>query len=121
MHLRLLAALPFLVVPTTVIASTQSNLCEGSGSCPDNPSHDPSKTPEAALQNTFTDIANIAMYIAGALAVLVIIFGGIRYITSTGDATRIKQAKDTIQYGIVGLVVVIMAYAIVNFVIKQLT
>jgi hypothetical protein len=65
-------------------------------------------------------IVNLLLYIAGAIAVLVIIYGGIRYITSTGDATRIKQAKDTVLYAVVGLIVAILAYAIVNTVVFQL-
>jgi hypothetical protein len=48
-----------------------------------------------------------------------IIVGGIRYTTSNGDSGRIKAAKDTITYAVVGLVVAILAYAIVNFVIKN--
>ena len=60
---------------------------------------------------------NVLLFLAAAIAVLIIIIGGIRYIISTGDAARIKQAKDTIFYAIMGLIVAILAYAIVNFVI----
>lgn len=67
-----------------------------------------------------TNIINLLMFVAGAIAVIVIIIGGIRYITSTGDAMRIKQAKDTILYGIVGLIIAILAYAIVNSLVLAL-
>ena len=71
--------------------------------------------------NTYlVTITNLLLYVAGAVAVIVIIFGGIRYATSTGDAMRIKQAKDTILYGIVGLVVAIIAFGIVNSLVNQL-
>lgn len=73
-------------------------------------------SPESFL-NVFT---NLLLYIAGAIAVIVIIVGGIRYITSTGDAMRIKQAKDTILYGIVGLIVAIIAWAIVKYIVDTL-
>lgn len=75
--------------------------------------------PSSALEwlNTFT---SLLLYLAGAIAVLAIIFGGVRYVTSTGDAARVKQAKDTILYGIIGLVVSILAFAIVQFVIQNL-
>ena len=66
---------------------------------------------------TFT---NLLLYLAGAISVIVSIFGGIRYATSTVDAMRIKQAKDTILYGIVGLVVALMAFGIVNSLVNQL-
>jgi len=48
-----------------------------------------------------------------------IIVGGIRYATSNGDQSAVKGAKDTILYAVVGLIVALVAYAIVNFVINQ--
>lgn len=69
----------------------------------------------------FKTIANILIFLTGAIAVIVIIFGGLRYVVSTGDAARIKQAKDTILYGVIGLVIAILAYALVNFVVTTLT
>lgn len=69
----------------------------------------------------FGVISNILIFLVGALAVIMLIYGGLRYVTSTGDAARVKAAKDTILYGIIGLVVAILAFAIVNFVTTQLT
>lgn len=66
-----------------------------------------------------TQIINTMLYVLGILAVIMIIFGGIRYVTSTGDASRVKGAKDTITYAVVGLIVAVLAYAIVNFVITR--
>lgn len=63
-------------------------------------------------------VINILLYILGTIAVLVIIIGGIRYTTSNGEASSIKSAKDTILYAVIGLIVAMMAFAIVNFVIK---
>jgi len=65
-------------------------------------------------------ITNVLLTVAGAVAVIILIIGGITYITSTGDSTRIKQAKDTILYAIIGVIVTILAYAIVNYVASQL-
>ncbi len=67
--------------------------------------------------SVFQIIANILIYLTGALAVLAILYGGFRYVTSTGDSGRIKQAKDTIMYGVGGLVIALIAFAIVNFVL----
>ncbi|HSX41092.1 MAG TPA: hypothetical protein VLF21_00435 [Candidatus Saccharimonadales bacterium] len=64
----------------------------------------------------FKTISNVLIFLVGAISVIMLILGGLRYVTSTGDAGRVKQAKDTILYSIVGLVVAILAYAIVNFV-----
>lgn len=60
---------------------------------------------------------NILLYLLGAVAVVMIVLGGIKYATSNGDSSSITSAKNTILYAVVGLVVAIMAYAIVNFVI----
>lgn len=75
--------------------------------------------PQSAIE--WLDIfTNVLLFFAGAIAVLVIIYGGIRYVTSTGDAARIKQAKDTILYGVIGLVVSVLAFAIVQFIIQNI-
>ncbi len=66
-------------------------------------------------------IINTLLYVAGGVAILIIVLGGIRYVTSTGDATRVKQAKDTILYAIFGLVIAILAFAIVNFVANRIS
>jgi drug/metabolite transporter (DMT)-like permease len=68
----------------------------------------------------FTDIVNIALFLIGAISVIMIIYGGIRYTISGGEAKNVTAAKDTIMYAVVGLVVAILAYAIVNFVIVHL-
>jgi hypothetical protein len=64
-------------------------------------------------------VVNILLFILGAIAVVMIIIGGIRYATSNGDSSQIKTAKDTILYAVVGLIVAIMAYAIVGWVVDQ--
>ena len=68
----------------------------------------------------FTNIINIALFIIGALAVLMLIIGGIRYTISGGDTAAVTAAKNTILYAIIGIIVAILAYAIVNFVLVNL-
>lgn len=60
---------------------------------------------------------NILLYVLGAIAVIMIIISGILYTTSGGNSGTVTKAKDTLLYSVVGLVVAIFAYAIVNFVI----
>lgn len=69
------------------------------------------------LSDNLKTVVNILLFVLGAIAVIMIIIGGIRYTTSNGDSGSIKSAKDTILYSVVGLVVAILAYAIVNFVL----
>lgn len=65
------------------------------------------------ILNTFT-------FIIGAIAVLMIIIGAMRYITSNGDQAQLTSAKNTILYAAVGLVLAAMANAIVNFVLTNI-
>jgi len=73
---------------------------------------------QPTLESRIQTITNILLFILGAIAVVVIVIGGIRYATSNGDSSSIKAAKDTILYAVIGLVVAILAYAIVNFVVS---
>jgi hypothetical protein len=73
-----------------------------------------------SLTTFITNLTNILFFVAGAIAVVMIILGGIRYITSNGDQAHVKAAKDTIMYSVVGLVVAILAYAIVRFIVMNI-
>ena len=66
------------------------------------------------------DFVNIMLLAIGILAVIMIIWGGIRYVLSGGDSGAVSSAKKTILYAVVGLIVAILAYAIVNFVITTI-
>jgi hypothetical protein len=66
------------------------------------------------------NIINTILVVLGIIAVIMIIIGGIRYTTSNGDSNQIKSAKDTVLYAVIGVIVAIMAYAIVNFVLARL-
>jgi hypothetical protein len=67
-----------------------------------------------------SNVINTILFALGIAAVVMIVIGGIRYTTSNGDSGNIKSAKDTILYAVVGLVVAMMAFLIVNFVIDRL-
>ena len=68
----------------------------------------------------FKTITNTALYLIGAISVLMLIYGGIRYTTSAGDSKGVEAAKNTIMYAIIGIIVALLAYAIVNFVLTTL-
>ncbi|MFZ2560609.1 MAG: pilin [Candidatus Nanoperiomorbaceae bacterium] len=69
----------------------------------------------------FQTVINILLFIIGILSVIMIIYSGIRYATSAGDTSRVTNAKNTLMYSIVGLVIAIFAYAIVNWVVFATT
>lgn len=68
---------------------------------------------------TFSTITNVLLFIIGAIAVIMVVIGGLRYVISGGDSNQVSAAKNTILYAIVGIVVAILAYAAVNFVISS--
>ena len=72
------------------------------------------------LDNMIINIINAILGVVGLIAVVMIILGGISYMTSAGDSSKVKKGKDTILYGIIGLVIVGLAFAIVNFVISNI-
>ena len=83
-------------------------------------------TKTAYTQNTSVDtlirnVINILLWAIGIVSVIMIIIGGIRYATSNGDSNQVTAAKNTIMYAVIGLVIAIFAYAIVNFVFVQIT
>ena len=72
------------------------------------------------LMKTLNTIISVVIGVLGLLAVAIIIYGGFMYTTSAGDASKIKKAKDTIMYGVIGLVIALLAFAIVNFVVSSI-
>jgi len=68
-------------------------------------------------EGIFTTISSVMLFAIGALSVLMIIVGGIRYVLSGGKEASITKAKNTILYAIIGVIVAMLAYAIINFVI----
>jgi hypothetical protein len=67
----------------------------------------------------FTTVTNVMLFIVGAISVIMIVIGGLRYVISGGNTTNVTAAKNTILYAIVGLVVAMLAYALINFVITS--
>ncbi len=104
------AILMFLADATTAIKGGADAACGGGASC----------NTATTLPSLFKNITNTMIFVIGALSVIMIIFGGIRYVISRGDATAIKDAKNTIIYAVAGVVVAIAAFAIVNFVITNI-
>lgn len=68
----------------------------------------------------FRQVTNTILYIVGIVAVIMLIIGGIKYVVSGGDSKKVTDAKNTVLYAIIGLVIAFLAFAIVNFVISAL-
>ena len=75
--------------------------------------------PQDLAGEVFKNVVNILLFIIGAVSVIMLIYGGIRYTTSGGNTNSVTAAKNTIMYSIIGLVVAILAFAVVQFVVNQ--
>lgn len=67
----------------------------------------------------FKRITDVMLFLIGAISVIMLIIGGIRYVLSGGEQAKVAEAKNTILYAVIGVVVAILAYAVVNFVITS--
>lgn len=68
------------------------------------------------MQQVINTVIGTMLFIVGLLAVIMLIYGGIRYVTSHGDKAQVTAAKETIMYAVVGLVVAIAAFAVVQWI-----
>lgn len=75
--------------------------------------------PQNDVETGIQTILNNVYFIAGVVAVVVIIIGGMSYITSSGDSSKVTKAKNMIVYAVVGLVLTMLAFGITNFVIAR--
>lgn len=75
---------------------------------------------EDGSEGIFKKVVNIMLFVIGAVAVIMLIYGGVKYVTSGGAQDKVAEAKNTILYAIVGIVVALLAFAVVNFVVTGL-
>ena len=79
---------------------------------------DVSPLPQPNTSNTLSTVMNIIFALTASIAVLMIVIAGFRYIVANGDPGQTTQARNTILYAVIGLVITMTAYSIVTFVIK---
>lgn len=110
--LLLVGAVTFAIVPEvsaiTLREGAEAARCDG---CPEDLFGD---------NGAFKQVTNTILYIVGIIAVIMLIIGGIKYVISGGDSKKITDAKNTVLYAIIGLIISFLAFAIVNFVISAL-
>lgn len=73
------------------------------------------------LTAVFHRITNTVLIVIGAVSVIMLIWGGLRYVISGGDSKKVTDAKNTILYAIIGLIICLLAYSIINFVITAIS
>lgn len=74
---------------------------------------------DKSLMSNVSMLINVFASVMGFLAVGMIIYGGFMLLTAQGDPAKIKRGKDVVTYSIIGVILVMLAYAIVNFVMKS--
>ncbi len=112
-----------LLTPGSVAAQDVDQETGIRGAFPEGENTQPENTPSDLLgsDGVFQTVANILLIIIGAVAVIMLIVGGFRYVVSGGDSNAVESAKNTILYAIIGIVVAFLAYAAINFLTGQLT
>lgn len=75
--------------------------------------------PKTIDGTTVGNLLGVVYFIAGIVAVLAIIIGGIRYVGANGDSSQISAAKNTVTYAVIGLIIVIMAAGITQFILQN--
>ena len=103
-----LTGLSSAVSAVSLQEGAQAAKCDG---CPDDLFGD---------AGVFKQVTNTILYGVGIIAVVMLIIGGIKYVVSGGDSKKVTDAKNTVLYAIIGLVIAFLAFAIVNFVISAL-
>ncbi|MEX0932015.1 MAG: hypothetical protein WDZ81_00215 [Candidatus Saccharimonadales bacterium] len=109
----------FSVAP--VLADTSDIICENINNVPGIDQNCGAADAKGVLESIVQPIVNLLLFLIGAVAVIMLIIGGFRYVISGGDSEAIKGAKNTIIYAIIGIVIAFLSYAIVNFVVGELT
>lgn len=72
------------------------------------------------IVTVITNVVNILLAIIGLIAAIFVIWGGFQYITSGGDEGKAESGKKTILYAIVGLLIIGLSAAIINFVVTAI-
>lgn len=112
------------VVPATAYAATNNagtEACGVSGQLSSTDCTSNTQQGTTGLQSLITNVIKIFSIIVGVVSVIMLIYGGFRYVTSGGDSGHVSGAKNTIIYAIVGLIVVALAQTIVYFVLNQVS
>lgn len=108
----LAAVLPFDGTCSSSAAANESPICK------DKNNTSPSLNPFSGSGGVLMRATKLLVFVVGASSILIIIFGGIKYITSDGDANSIGSAKSTVQYAFIGLIIALVAQGIIVFIVN---
>jgi hypothetical protein len=78
-----------------------------------------SALPKVSFTSSFSSILKLVFGLVGVLSTVFVAWGGLKYTLASGDPSQIKQAKETVLYAVIGLIVSISAFTIVSFVLGK--
>ncbi len=129
MKLKILAVVALLIGSVLGASALTTGTYAAGGKCPEGSYNEtytnslaecniPTDYPgsDKKLTERVVDIINVIVGVVGLLAIVVVVIGAILFVTSTGEAAKVARARNTILYGVVGLVISMLAFAIVSFV-----
>lgn len=122
---NILIMLALIIVPVLSVSSAHAQVVDPFAPICDENTTDATacqqdgSNPISGSDGVLTQVLLILSWVSGVAAVIMVILGGFKYITSGGDSNAIASAKNTILYAIVGLVVFALSQAIVIFVIRK--
>ncbi|HUD08345.1 MAG TPA: hypothetical protein VMQ52_04665 [Candidatus Saccharimonadales bacterium] len=106
-----------IATPVTAARTSENSVCGGIGIVSGGNGTSSGCSSGESLHGVLADILNILSVVAGFIAVIMIIIGGLRYVMSGGNDNAVASAKNLIIYAIVGIIVVAIAQAIVHFIL----
>lgn len=119
----LTVGLSLIIVPALAVShasanTSQDSVCEGIGlaSTSSGCAEDPNSP---TVNSTIKTVVTLLSFVVGILSVIMIMVGGLKYITSGGDSAKITSAKSTILYAIVGIIITVLAQVIVRFALNK--
>lgn len=112
-----------VAAPASVLAqpSIANSLCGGTNLTTNQTPCSTTNNENQGLNAIITLVINVFSVVVGFIAIVMMIYGGFKYITSSGDSGNVTAAKNTIMYALIGLVVVALAQLIVRFVLAKAT
>ena len=126
--LGFVAAFAFVVTPTAYAAPATNQVCDTKTinivegvDCAQGAGTQNTLFGDGKEDGLFKTVTNVLLFLIGAVSVIMLIIGGIRYTLSNGDSSQVTAAKNTILYAVIGIIVALLAYAIVNFVVSSFT
>lgn len=106
-----------MLASPVALAAPKDDICDGVAVAGGGTGCDPGDGP--TIESVIGTVVKILSYVVGIIAVIMVIIGGIKYVTSSGDSNNVTSAKNTILYALVGLIVAALAQVIVRFVLNK--